>query len=372
MSRFYDLMIGGARAHATDAAAPDTQAKKLAGPEPIRLDSNESPYGPAPRVVAAVRGAVEGMHKYPDDRALELRHHLAGKHGLEADQLLISPGSTALLGVIARTMLEPGLKAITSERSFVVYSSATRAAGGELIETSMRNDGFDLEAILAAIDEQTRVIFVANPNNPTGSFLDAKQLDEFLAKVPSHVMVVLDEAYYDYAHFFAQARKVEYPRSFDYVREVRNVVVLRTFSKAHGLAGVRVGYGVGPAGLMGHFANVQDVYAVSAVAQTAALAALEEEGHVRSAVEKNAEQAAWMEKELQQLHFRVLPTWANFLYVDVGQDAEALADQLRADGILVRPLADWGAPSAVRMTVGTSEQNHRLLTALRKVVTSSA
>ena len=372
MSRFYDLMTGSVRALTGDAhdvptpASPDGPATK------IKLDANESPYGPSPRALAAIRTAVGSSHKYPDDRAANLTRRLAEKHGVDEDQILVCPGSTGLLSVIARTMLEPGLKAVTSERSFIVYRYATRAAGAELVEVPMRYDTVDPQAILNAIDERTRVVFLANPNNPTGTFLDAGYIDELVAQIPTHVVVVLDEAYYDYAQFFANARNVQHPDSLRYVHEARNVVVLRTFSKAHGLAALRIGYGIGPAELISYFANMQDAYAVSAVAQAAATAALDDEGHIYNALQQNATQAELLETELSNLGFHVLPTWANFLYCDLGEDCEAIARRLNEEGISIRPLAAWGALTAARITIGTAEQNRALIASLRRGMSQSA
>jgi len=372
MSRFYDLMTGSVRALTGDAhdvptpASPDGPATK------IKLDANESPYGPSPRALAAIRTAVGSSHKYPDDRAANLTRRLAEKHGVDEDQILVCPGSTGLLSVIARTMLEPGLKAVTSERSFIVYRYATRAAGAELVEVPMRYDTVDPQAILNAIDERTRVVFLANPNNPTGTFLDAGYIDELVAQIPTHVVVVLDEAYYDYAQFFANARNVQHPDSLRYVHEARNVVVLRTFSKAHGLAALRIGYGIGPAELISYFANMQDAYAVSAVAQAAATAALDDEGHIYNALQQNATQAELLETELSKLGFHVLPTWANFLYCDLGEDCEAIARRLNEEGISILPLAAWGALTAARITIGTAEQNRALIASLRRGMSQSA
>jgi len=372
MSRFYDLMTGSVRALTGDAhdvptpASPDGPATK------IKLDANESPYGPSPRALAAIRTAVGSSHKYPDDRAGNLTRRLAEKHGVDEDQILVCPGSTGLLSVIARTMLEPGLKAVTSERSFIVYRYATRAAGAELVEVPMRCDTVDPQAILNAIDERTRVVFLANPNNPTGTFLDAGYIDELVAQIPTHVVVVLDEAYYDYAQFFANARNVQHPDSLRYVHEARNVVVLRTFSKAHGLAALRIGYGIGPAELISYFANMQDAYAVSAVAQAAATAALDDEGHIYNALQQNATQAELLETELSKLGFHVLPTWANFLYCDLGENCEAIARRLNEEGISIRPLAAWGALTAARITIGTAEQNRALIASLRRGMSQSA
>ena len=372
MSRFYDLMTGSVRALTGDTHDVPAPNDSTGAPTKIKLDANESPYGPSPRALAAIRATVGHSHKYPDDRTTELTERLAKKHGVEQAQILVGPGSTALLSVIARTMLEPGLKAVTSERSFIVYRYSTRAAGAELVEVPMRDDTVDPHGILEAIDEGTRVVFLANPNNPTGTFLDANSIDGLVARIPTHVVVVLDEAYYDYAHFFANARRVPHPDSLRYVREARNVVVLRTFSKAHGLAALRVGYGIGPAELMSYFANMQDAFAVSTVAQAAAAAALDDEPHVQHALQQNAAQAEWLETELTNMGFHVLPTWANFLYCDLGQDCEAIALRLHDEGISIRPLAAWGALTAARITIGTVEQNRALISSLRRGMSQSA
>jgi histidinol-phosphate aminotransferase len=238
--------------------------------------------------------------------------------------------------------------------------------GARLVQTPLRDGGYDLDAILAAMDGETRVVFIANPNNPTGTLIDAVAMDRFLKRVPAHVIVVLDEAYFDYASYFAAKRGVTYSRSIEYVRSERNVVVLRTFSKAHGLAGLRIGYGMGPAELMAYFAQVQDLFAISAIAQTAALAALDDEAHIHHAVEGNALQADCLEREIVALGYRAIPTWANFITFDVKQDARDFARKLRQEGVLVRPLTSWGAPTSIRVTLGTAEQNQFFLRALKK------
>jgi histidinol-phosphate aminotransferase len=241
----------------------------------------------------------------------------------------------------------------------------TSAVGARLVQTPLSDGGYDLDAILAAIDAESRVVFIANPNNPTGTLIDAGAMDRFLERVPAHVIVVLDEAYFDYASYFAVQRKVTYSRSIEYVRDERKVIVLRTFSKAHGLAGLRIGYGIGPAELMSYFSQVQDVFAVSAIAQCAALAALDDEAHVHHAVEQNALQAECLAREVSALSYNVIPTWANFLTFDVKQDARDFAHKLRREGVLVRPLTAWGAPTCIRVTLGTAEQNQFFIRALK-------
>jgi histidinol-phosphate aminotransferase len=330
----------------------------------LRMNANENPYGPSPRALEAMRAALDHCHLYPDDRALALRRKLAAIHGLQPEQVMAAAGLSCLLCLIARALLGPGRNAVTGEQSFIMYPVAAAAAGGELIQTPMPNGGFDLGAMASAIDSNTRIIFIANPNNPTGSLVKADQLEGFLRALPAEVTLVLDEAYYEYAQQFARLR--QYSRALDYVREGRNLVVLRTFSKAHGLAGIRVGYGMGPAELISRIDRMRTIYSVSAVAQAGALAALDDEAHLRNATERNAEQAQVLLNRMAEMGYTVLETWTNFLYCRLGTDAEIFAGRLADGGVLVQPLAGWGAPQAVRATIGTPEQNQIFLRALAR------
>lgn len=367
MSRFFDLVSKPVRDMGnylppTPVPAADSQSRRL-----IRLDSNENPVGPSPRALEAMRRVIASANSYPENDCTELRRKLAAHHRLPPEQVLITAGSTALLALLCQTLLAPGLNAVTSERSFIVYGMAVHAAGGQFIEVPMRDDTFDLAVILDSINEHTRIVFLANPNNPTGTLRDAATIDRFVAEVPGHVVIVLDEAYYEYAAHFAERRKLEYSRSLDYVRGGVGVVVLRTFSKAHGLAGLRVGYGLGPAELLAYCARMQNTFSVSSVAQAAALAALDDQAHIERTVSNNAEQAQILGVGLSELGYRVVPTWANFLYCDLGEDAAAMAEQLRGDGISVRPLGGWGAPTCIRVSIGTPEHNQIFLSAIGKI-----
>jgi histidinol-phosphate aminotransferase len=368
MSRFFDLVskpareMGGFLPAATPKRAPANAQVRL-----IKLDSNENPFGPSPRAMEAMQSALGSANCYPDDDCGELRRKLAAHHNVGIDQVLVTAGSTALLGLLCQTMLAPGQNAVTSERSFIVYSMAVHATGAQLIEAPMREDGFDLAAILGAINEETRLVFLANPNNPTGTMLEADAVDKFIAEVPGHVVVVLDEAYYEFALRFAVRRKIEYSRSLLHVRQGASLIVLRTFSKAHGLAGLRVGYGLGPAELLAYCARMRDTFSVSTVAQTAALAALDDVNHIERVVSNNAEQAQILGVGLSELGYRVVPTAANFLYCDVGEDASGLAGRLRDEGVSVRPLGGWGAPTCIRLSIGTREQNEVLLNSIRRI-----
>jgi histidinol-phosphate aminotransferase len=345
------------------------QAERESGVRCIKMASNENPFGPSPLAMEAMRRAIADANLYPDNEVSDLRRRLSEAHGIGPENILVTAGSTSFLTIIGRTLLMPGLNAITSERSFIVYPIVTKAPGGRLITVPMRGDTFDLDAILAAIDADTRIVFIANPNNPTGTLLTPQELDVFVDKVPEQVCVVLDEAYSDFAESFARQRGVEYSHSLDYVRAGRNVVVLRTFSKAHGLAGARIGYGIAPAEQIAYFARLKTVFSVSGMAEAGALAAMDDKEHIRKTLENNIAGAEYLSEKIGEMGLRVAPTWANFLYVEVGEYAEAVGKRMQDEGVIIRPLiGPWGASSAIRITVGTSEQNRKCVAAMKKVL----
>jgi histidinol-phosphate aminotransferase len=371
MSRFFDMVskparsLGSSIPSATSAAAE--RRSRL-----IKLDSNENPFGPSARAVDAMRAALSAANLYPDDDCSQLRLKLAAHHHVLPDQVVVTAGSTALLGLLCQTLLSPGLNAVTSERSFIVYSIAAQAAGAQLVEVPMREDSFDLDAILAAIDSNTRIVFLANPNNPTGTMIEAEAVERFLRQLPGHVVLVLDEAYFEFAEHFAALRRIKYSNSLDYVRSGASVVVLRTFSKAHGLAGLRVGYGLGPAELLGYCARMRNTFSVSSVAQAAAVAAIDDTEHVRRVVENNFLQARVLSQGLAGLGYRVVPTAANFIFCDLGEDAARVVNFLQDNGVAVKWLDSWGAAHCIRVTIGTPESNQAFLQAVRRVRTGDS
>ena len=367
MGKLEDLLPEHVRAlGAYTPGKPLRQAERESGIRMIKMASNENPFGPSPKALEAMRAVMPQAHLYPDNDVSQLRLRLAELHGVRPEQTVVTNGSTALLGDIARTLLRPGLNAITSERSFIIYPIATKAAGGRLITTPMKSDAFDLDAIAAAIDGDTRIIFIANPNNPTGTLIDAARIDAFLSKLPEHVLVVLDEAYCDFATAFAAVRGIEYSHSIEHVRADRNLVVLRTFSKAHGLAGMRVGYGLGPAALMPYFHRMRTTFSVTALAEAAALAALDDQEHFQKTIANNRRGAEFLMSRLSEMGYRPIPTFANFIYFDVGEDAAALSKRIQSEGVIVRPLGPWGIPTAIRVTIGTPEQNELFIAALAR------
>jgi histidinol-phosphate aminotransferase len=367
MSKLEDLVPEHVRGlGAYTPGKPLRQAERESGVRMIKMASNENPFGPSPKALEAMQAVLGQANLYPDNDVSQLRLRLAELHGVRPEQTVVTNGSTALLGVIARTLLRPGLNAVTSERSFIIYPIATKAAGGRLITVPAQNDSYDLDAIAAAIDPDTRIVFVANPNNPSGTMINAPRMDAFLRKVPEHVLVLLDEAYCDFATDFAAVRGIEYSRSIEHVREERNLVVLRTFSKAHGLAGVRVGYGLGPGALMQYFHRMRTTFSVTALAEAAALAALNDQEHSSKTIENNRRGAEFLMGKLSEMGYRPIPTFANFIFFDTGEDAAALSKHIQNEGIIVRPLGPWGIPTAIRVTVGTPEQNELFIAALAR------
>jgi histidinol-phosphate aminotransferase len=347
---------------------PLRKAQAESGVNMIKLASNENPFGPSPLALEAIREAAAEVNLYPDNDASELRQALAARHQLTEEQIFIADGSLGILDVLARTILMPGTNCISSERSFISYPLVTRTIGAQFIAVPMRNDAYDLDGIAGAINEHTRVVILANPNNPTGSMFDADATEAFLDRVPQSVLVVLDEAYSDFAEYFARQRGITYSRSFEYVRAGRpNVLVLRTFSKAHGLAGIRLGYGCGDPALLRYFSRVRNSFSISVVAEAAGLAAIRDHEHIRKTVENNAAGAAWLMQRFSELGIRAVPTSANFIYFTVDEDADAFARRMQAEGVIVRSLVPWGAPNAIRVSIGTQEQNETFARALKKV-----
>jgi histidinol-phosphate aminotransferase len=373
MGKFAEMVPERVRALASYVPGkPIQQAEAEFGVKMIKLGSNENPFGPSPLALRAMEAAVRSVHLYPDNDMMALRERLAAHHGLTPDQLIVTAGSTNLLDILARTLLAPGLNAVTSERSFIVYPIVTRSAGAELRQVPCRNHGFDLDAISDAIDSDTRLIYVANPNNPTGTLIPAHEMDRFLERLPENVVVALDEAYFEYADWLARERGVDYTHAIDYVRQERSVVVLRTFSKAYGLAGARVGYGMGPAELINYLARLKTAFIVNGVAEAGALAALDDREHYERGMRNNSAQLAWLTRQLRELGYAPIESWGNFIYIETGEDASVLGRRLQMNGVIVRPLTgSWGARTAIRVSVGSPEENRKFVEAL-KLVTHGA
>lgn len=324
----------------------------------IKLASNENPLGPSPKAVAAITRAAAELTRYPDGAGFELKAALAKRNNVDPRQIVLGNGSNDILELTAHAFLRPGTSAIYARHSFAVYPLATQAFGATGIEVPARDYGHDLDAMLRAIRQDTRLVWLANPNNPTGTWIAAADIKAFIAAVPSHVLVVLDEAYNEYLPPVQQANTASW------LSEFPNLLLSRTFSKAYGLAALRIGYGLMDAGVAGMLERVRQPFNVNSLAQAAAIAALDDAGYVRDSYEKNRAGMKQLEAGFAKLGLEFIPSHANFICVKVGDAARVNLELLRR-GIIVRPVANYSLPEFLRVTIGTSEENARFLDALQ-------
>jgi histidinol-phosphate aminotransferase len=327
----------------------------------VKLASNENPLGMPESARRAIEAALPELGRYPDSNGFELKASLSRRLGVPAEWITLGNGSNDILEAAAAVMLAPGRSCVYAQHSFAVYPLATLARGARSIVVPAREFGHDLAAMLAAIDADTRLVFVANPNNPTGTFVGADAMAEFLAGVPPQVVVVLDEAYNEYL-----APELRHP-SIDWVRRFPNLLVSRSFSKAYGLAGLRVGYGVAQPELTDLLNRVRQPFNCNSLAQAAAVAALADEAFVARSVEVNRQGMAQLTAAFDALGLRYLPSFGNFVLVQVG-DGAAVYQGLLKRGVIVRPVANYGLPQWLRVTIGLAEENARFTAALREVL----
>jgi len=330
--------------------------------EPVKLASNENPLGPSPKAVAAMRAALDEVNRYPDGACWAVCQKLAAHHGVGADRIFVAGGSVEVLNLLAFLFIRPGLNAVFSQHSFAIYALATAAAGGESRTVPMR-DGFyiDLDAISSAIDANTRIVFLDNPTNPAGTIVKRAAWERFLARVPEHVVIVADEAYFEFV------RDPEYPDSLKYHDPNRMIVTMRTFSKIFGLAGVRVGYAVARPDLVQLLHKVRQPFNVTSLAQAAVLAGMDDHEHVRRTLANNAEGIEYLEQEFKRMGLAYVPSHANFILTEVGE-GQAVFNRLLKLGVIVRPMGGYGWPHHVRISVGLPAENRKLVAALEGVL----
>jgi len=328
----------------------------------VKLASNENPLGPSPKAMDAARRALGEANWYPDGGSKRLREVLADRFSVRAEEIFVGLGSSEIIDLASRVLLRPGLEGITSEGSFALFAIAIRASGGKLIQTPMRNFTFDLDAIARAVTPQTRIIYIANPNNPTGTAFGAPEFDTFLKKVPGDVLIVLDEAYKEYAE------RRDLPNALTLFKQYNNILTLRTFSKVYGLAGLRIGYGIGHPTLVAEMNKLRTPFNVTSVGQAAALAALNDREHVQRSAEMNRVERQRLYDELRRLGLNPVPSETNFLFIPIGPHAKAFADDLLHEGVIVRPLGWMGFPEAIRISVGNPVENTKLLSALAHAI----
>jgi histidinol-phosphate aminotransferase len=329
----------------------------------VKLASNEGPWGPFPAALEALARSASSLNRYPDGGAFHLRQALAARHGVVAEQIVTGAGADALIGHLSVAALAPGDEIVTGWPSFISYVLDALKVGGVPVRVPLRDDRLDLEAVLAAITPRTKLVYVATPNNPTGTMTGRAELDDFFERVPAHVLTVVDQAYLEYIE------APDYPDAVaEYLQAGRRVLVLRTFSKIYGLAGLRVGYGVGPPDVIEAIGKIRRAFDVNTQAQVAALASLDDEAELERRRALTAEGRATLERTLREHGLQPAgPAVANFLYVEAGDDAGPLFEALLRQGAIVRPMGAFGAPGALRITVGTPDENAFFAEALATV-----
>ncbi|MGE5217928.1 MAG: histidinol-phosphate transaminase [Chloroflexota bacterium] len=327
----------------------------------VKLASNENPLGPSPKAVAAIRAKLDQLNLYPDGDCFYLKQGLAQRLGVAPENLIFGNGSNEIIELAARTFMRPGDEAVMAEQAFVVYQLIVQAVGGKSRAVPLKNFTHDLEALAGAVSERTRVLFLANPNNPTGTIYRREEWERFLIKISRDVLVIVDEAYFEYV------QDPDYPNSLRYHADERAILTLRTFSKLYGLAGLRIGYGVAAKDLISLMQRVRQPFNVNAPAQWAALAALDDIDHVRHSLEVNREGLGYLQAEFERLGLDYVPSQANFILVRVGKGQEVFK-QLLGQGVIVRPTGGYRFPEHVRVTVGTMAENRKFIAALENVL----
>jgi histidinol-phosphate aminotransferase len=325
----------------------------------IKLASNENPLGPSPKAMEAMRDALEKGHLYPDGGGFCLCNAVATKLGFAPENVILGNGSNEVLEFLGHAFLNPGDNVVTAQYAFVVYKLIATSFGARTIEVPSPDYQQDLDGMLVAITPKTRLIFVANPNNPTGALLSQREIDHFMSHVPETVVVVFDEAYFEFLD--------RPPDTLRFVREGRNIVVLRTFSKIHGLAGLRIGYAVGRADLVQVLHRTRQPFNVNSIAQVGALAALTDDEHLRETKRTVNEGRAYLHEQFSKMNVRFVPGAANFVMVNVG-DGHAIFEKLLRQGIIVRPLKGYNLPEWIRVSIGTMQENKKLVAAFKEVM----
>lgn len=331
--------------------------------KPVKLASNENPLGPSPLALEAVK-SVSNLARYPDGNGTALKAKLSTRHHVDESCITLGNGSNDILEFVCRAFVNPGDEVVFSRHAFAVYPLATLAVGGTPVETTALNWGNDLRAMLQTITAKTKVIFIANPNNPTGTWLTSTDLKAFMNEVPERVIVVIDEAY---AEYVSTALHIDYPDCTQWLNDYPNLLVTRTFSKIFGLAGLRIGYGVSSPDIADLLNRVRQPFNVNTLAQVAAIAALDDEAHLNRSRELNQEGLKYLMQACDSRGMSYIPSAGNFLAINFARPAMDLFESMMQLGVIVRPVANYGMPDFLRVTVGTEAENHRFIEVMDKV-----
>lgn len=331
----------------------------------VKLASNENPLGPSPKAVAAMAESLAGLHRYPDGAGYELRQALAQRFGVAQEQIVLGNGSNEIIEFLCRAFVRPGDQALAAAPSFLMYSKLIQVAGGQLAETPLKDFRLDLDAMLAAINPRTKLVFLNNPDNPAGTAFSKAELESFLERLPQGVVTVLDEAYIEFA------RDPQVAKGTDFIGHDKPVVVMRTFSKAYGLAGLRIGFGLGAPEVMDLLHRVRQPFNTSIVAQAAGAAALADEEFLQKTLSVTWQGLDKLYAAFDGLGLEYVPSQANFVLVRLGDKASEVADQLLRRGVIVRKMASYGLPQYLRISVGLPQENQRFIDELRAILERS-
>jgi len=328
----------------------------------VKLASNENLLGPSPKAVAAVRKELPNIYLYPEGPCTVLRKTLAEKFAIPEKRVVISNGADNLILMIANAFVNEGDAVVMADPTFPVYTNVTQIMGGKPIKVKLKDFTHDLDTMLKKVSRKTKLAFICNPNNPTGTTISLESFNYFLSQLPPKVIVILDEAYGDFVE------DAFYPNGLDYVREEKQVIVLRTFSKVYGLAGLRIGFALGREDLVDCLYQVRDPFPVHRLAQVAAVAALNDEEHAIRSIQLVYEGKRYLYRELDRMGLPYVPSQANFIFIDFERDSDEIFQALLKEGIIVRPGKMWGYPTFARVTLGRMEDNQRFIKALKKIV----
>lgn len=333
----------------------------------VKLASNENPLGPSPLALAAARAALDGIALYPDGNGFTLKRKLSTRLNVPMECITLGNGSSDILDFAVRAFVTAEHDVVFSEHAFAIYPILAQAAGARAVVAAAKRRGNDLAALRQAIGSKTRLVFIANPNNPTGTWLTRVELEGFLRALPSHVVTVIDEAYFEYASYPPMGAR-DYPNALGWIGKFPNLIVARTFSKAYGLAGLRVGYGVSSPAVADLLNRVRPPFNVNSVALAAATAALDDIPHLTKTLETAVQGMRQLVAGFAELGLGHIPSVGNFVCVDVGRPAAPVYEALLRAGVIVRPVANYGMPNHLRVTIGSPEENRKLLTALATVL----
>ncbi len=328
----------------------------------IKLASNENPLGPSPKAVAAIKESLGEINRYPDGGGFYLKQTLAPSLEVESENIIFGNGSDELIEIICRTFLNPGEQVISADCTFVEYRLVSESFGAEMIAVPLKEFTYDLEAMARAVTEKTKLIFIANPNNPTGTMVNRVAFDKFMGDIPPQIILVMDEAYYEYAV------SASFPDTISYIRQGRNVIALRTFSKIYGLAALRIGYGIAKSDIIDYMNRVRLPFNVNSLAQTAALAALSDKEHLSRSREVARQGREYLYSQFKELGIDYIPSAANFILLDTRRDGRRIYQAMLKEGVIVRPMEVYDLPGYIRVTVGTEGENRRLMEALKRAL----